>query len=345
MTDSQWNRLLSVIKGGIRGPLETGFIIDSPWVPSWYGVEIGEYCWNEQLWFDANLKAVEMFPECLFMPGFWVEFGMCTEPSAFGSKCRFPANEFPHAEKVITDISQVKDIVEPNAATDGLLPFALSRMEWARPRMEEKGHKIRFSVSRGPLNIASFLMGTTEFLMAMKTDPELVHSLLGKITSFLVKWHDLQRQSFDSIEGIFLLDDIVGFIGRDDFVEFGMPYLKELYSVDAKVKFFHNDAPCEQSIGYYPEIGINLYNPGVQCNVNKLKELSRGRLTILGNIAPRDVLAAGTADDVTRAVKMLISETSDKSRWILSCGGGVPPGVSTDNIKALIAATHGASAS
>jgi hypothetical protein len=38
---------------------------------------------------------------------------------------------------------------------------------------------------RGPLNIASFLMGTTEFLMAMLTDPELVEILLRKITEFL----------------------------------------------------------------------------------------------------------------------------------------------------------------
>jgi len=344
MTDSQWDKLVAVINGEIRRPLETGFIIDSPWLPNWYGAEIGEYFWNQDVWFDANCRAVETFPECFFLPGFWVEFGMCTEPSAFGSKCRFPANEFPHAEKVITDISQVKDLFEPNPATDGLLPFALSRMKWARPRMEGKGHKIRFSVSRGPLNIASFLMGTTEFLMAMKTDPELVHCLLAKITSFLRKWHDLQRQSFDSIEGIFLLDDIVGFIGREDFLEFGMPYLKELYSVDAKVKFFHNDAPCEQSIACYPDIGINLYNPGIQCSVSSLREMSSGKLAILGNIPPRDVLANGSPGEVVLAVKSLISGTSDKSGWIMSCGGGVPPGVSSENIKAFIDATRFASA-
>ena len=32
---------------------------------------------------------------------------------------------------------------------------------------------------------------------------------------------------------------------------------------DVAVKFFHNDAECAKSIGYYPEIGINLYNPGI----------------------------------------------------------------------------------
>ncbi|MDO9154543.1 MAG: hypothetical protein Q7U47_12720 [Paludibacter sp.] len=42
----------------------------------------------------------------------------------------------------------------------------------ALPAIESAGHKIRFSVSRGPLNVASFLMGTTEFLTLMMMDPE-----------------------------------------------------------------------------------------------------------------------------------------------------------------------------
>ena len=336
MTDIQWAELLAVLRCEKRKNLPTGFIVDSPWLPKWYGVEIGDYFWNEQVWFDANKKAVETFPETMFFPGFWAEFGMCTEPSAFGSKCSFPANELPYAERIINDVSQINDLKEPNPSTDGFLPLTLSRMKWARPRMEGMGHKIRFSVSRGPLNVASFLMGTTEFLMAMKTDPDLTHNLLRKITSFLKNWHALQAQTFDSIDGMFVLDDIVGFIGEDDFKEFAMPYLKDIYSPAVSVKLFHNDAPCEQSVRHYPEIGINLYNPGIQTSVNMIKELTSGKMTILGNIPPRDVLAGGTPDDVRKAVQSLVSETTDKSRWILSCGGGVPPGVTTENMRAFL---------
>ena len=44
-----------------------------------------------------------------------------------------------------------------------------------RKRIEDMGHRIRFSVSRGPFNIAAFLMGMTEFLMALKTSPAPIH--------------------------------------------------------------------------------------------------------------------------------------------------------------------------
>jgi uroporphyrinogen decarboxylase len=340
MTDRQWNDLLAVLRGELRQPPPVGFIIDCPWLPGWQGLDIADYLSSETLWFETNRKAIETFPDVWFLPGFWSEFGMCTEPSAFGSRCVFPRNEFPFADKIITDAGQIADLKVPNPATDGLLPFMLNRLRWARPRIEDLGHKIRFSVSRGPLNVATFLMGTTEFLMALKTDPEPVHRLLRVITDFLKQWHALQRETFPTIDGMLMLDDIVGFMGEPDFVEFGLPYFRELYDVKVAVKFFHNDAPCAKSIKYYPDLGINLYNPGVQTSLTEMRQLSGHQLTILGNIPPRDVLAQGTPDDVRAAVKKLLAEVKDPLRLILSCGGGVPPGVTTANLQAFLQAAR-----
>jgi uroporphyrinogen decarboxylase len=336
MNDEQWNNLLAVLDGKLHRPTPSGFIIDSPWLPGWYGVEIADYISSETIWFEANRRVIETFPEVWFLPGFWSEFGMCTEPSAFGARCIFPRNEFPFAEKIIDSVEQITDLRIPDPQTDGLCPLMISRLRWARPRIEDLGHRIRFSVSRGPLNIASFLMGATEFLMALKTDPGVMHRLLDIITDFLKRWHELQRATFPSIDGILILDDIVGFVGEDDFVEFALPYLRELYAADVAIKFFHNDAPCAKSIRYYPEIGINLLNPGIQTPLADLRSLSDHRLTILGTIPPRDVLAGGTSDDVRSAVRQLLELTPDRSRLVLSCGGGMPPGVTTENIRAFL---------
>jgi len=341
MTDKQWHELLAVVNGEPQTSPPVAFIIDSPWLPNWFGIDILDYFTSEERWFQANRKAIKTFPDVTFLPGFWSEFGMCTEPSAFGAKCVFHQNEFPFADRMIREVAQIDDLAEPNVATDGLLPFMLNRLKSVRPRLEDMGHKIRFSVSRGPLNIATFLMGTTEFLMALKTDPDQAHKLLRIITSFLKKWHALQRETFPTIDGMFLLDDIVGFLGEEDFKQFGLPCFKELYADGGTVKFFHNDAQCAKSIGYYPEIGINLYNPGIFDALAELRRMSNNRLTILGNIPPRDVLAKGSPADVRTAVQKLMSETPDKSKLILSCAGGMPPGVSTENIRAFIEAARG----
>jgi uroporphyrinogen decarboxylase len=52
-------------------------------------------------------------------------------------------------------------------------------------------------------------------------------------------------------------------------------------------------------------------------------------------------LAAGTPEQVRQAASTLLNELNDTSRFILSCAGGMPPGVTTENIKALLQARLG----
>ncbi len=338
MTDKQWNDLIDIAAGKKRDHYTPGFIIDCPWLPGWYGIDILDYFTNDQLWLEANLKALETFPEVIFLPGFWSEYGMCTEPSAFGAKCIYWRNEFPFAEKTIHAAEDIHSLKKPNPETDGMLPFMLNRLIRNRPAIESAGHKIRFSVSRGPLNIASFLMGTTELLTSMMMEPEAVHKLMRLITDFLKDWHRLQKEAIPTIDGIMMLDDIVGFVGEDEFLEFGFPYLKELYSMDAAVKLFHNDADCTMSVKHYPAMGVNLYNPGTHMNVAEMMEVTENRMTILGNIPPRDVLAAGSPEDVKKVTLDMLALVKNPDRLMPSCGGGMPPKVITENIRAFIEA-------
>lgn len=336
MKDSQWKLVLDTVAGNPRQGLEAAFIIDSPWLPNWHGVNIVDYFASEQIWLEAHEHALREFPNVTFLPGFWSEFGMCTEPSAFGARARFPINEFPFAEPVIRDVSDIDRLPDPEPESDGLLPFVLARLRHAAPRIEALGHKIRFSVSRGPMNIASFLMGTTEFLLLLRTDPDVAHALLNKINELLKRWHLLQREALPTIDGIFVLDDLVGFVGEADFLEFGLPYLRDLFDAPVSVKFFHNDADCRASVKHYPAAGINLYNPGSHLSVAQILERTEGRLAVLGGIPPRDVLADGSPEDVRKAVEQVVAETPERNQWLPSCNGGMPPGVTTENLRAFL---------
>lgn len=263
---------------------------------------------------------------------------MCTEPSAFGVRCTFTANEFPYAHKIINTADDVDALQIPNPKTDGMLPFILNRLKLAQPKIEAAGHKIRFAVARGPLNIASYLMGSTEFLMMMMMQPEKAELLMKKITAFLKDWLQLQMETFPSIDGIFMLDDIIGFIGEEEFKTFGLPYFKQLYDANVAVKFLHNDAPCKVSAPFLPEMGVNLFNMGFDVTLSELKLATQNKVALVGNIPPRDVLASGTAADVAKAATDLVHSVSDTSKILFSCGGGMPPGVTTENIRAFIQA-------
>lgn len=336
MTDEQWSALLGIIKGERSQQLPVGFIIDSPWLPNWAGMKILDYYSSDDLWFSANLKAMTQFPDAIFLPGFWSEYGMCTEPSAFGARCSFPANEFPHPHKVIDSVDDIRNLTIPDPRTDGLLPFVLNRLKLAEPKIKAAGHSIKFAVARGPLNIASYLMGLTEFMLIMMEQPDETKILLSKVTSFLKDWLRVQMETFPSIDGVFLLDDIIGFVGEREFRNFGLPYLKDLFDVDVAVRFFHNDAACRVSAPFLLEMGVNLFNMGFDISLNELKSLTQNKITLLGNIPPRDTLAGGTVEEVRETTLSLLNNVEEESRVIFSCGGGMPPEVSTTNLNAFI---------
>jgi len=106
------------------------------------------------------------------------------------------------------------------------------------------------------------------------------------------------------------------------------------------VKFFHNDAQGLVCAPFLDKIGVNLFNFSFEHSLAEMKARTGGHVTLLGNIPPRDVLAQGTPEDVRKSVKAAIEPLRDRSRIILSCGGGIPPQVPTANLQAFLRASE-----
>ncbi len=292
MTDSQWQQLLRVLDGELVGPLPVGLIIDSPWLAGWHGVSVMDYFSDDEAWLAANFEAARRFPEVLFLPGFWAEYGMCTEPSAFGCQCVFPENELPFARKSLFDYAEIDRIKKPDCRTDGLCPFAVKRLRRARGAIERAGHRVRVAASRGPMNIATYLLGHTELLIGLKTEPAQIHKLLRIVTDFVCDWLRCQAAEFPSIDGILVLDDLIGFVGEADFREFVLPYFQQIAAcLDVRLKALHNDCHGLVTARLLGEMGFNLFNFSFEHSLDEMRRLAGPEVTLLGNIPPRDVLA------------------------------------------------------
>lgn len=342
MTEGEWRTILDSISGLEPGKVPAGLIVDSPWIPGYCGVDTIDYYSDEGVWLACQDRIYADFPGLLLFPGDWVEFGMASEPSSFGCPMHFFHDQTVGIGHLITssdDLDSLDNLAVPDPERDGLMPLVLSKIRHLRGPLKDRGREMKMVASRGPLNIAGFLMTIPEFCVAVKTDPERVHRLLDKTTELVIRWLTAQAEAAGGVEGILLLDDICGFFSEEEYLEFAHPRLKRIFDCfSVPVKMFHNDNFGNRytTFPYIAELGVNLFNFSHMADIGEAHRLLGPSVAILGNLPPLDLLTRGTPTEIIGAGKKLLAERPKSARLILSAGGGASPGMPGENLRAMM---------
>ena len=341
MTDEQWKKVKQFAACEPVDEVPLGLIVDSPWIPGYCGVSTIDFYANERTWLKCHEKIKADFPDTYFFPDYWMEIGMAAEPSAYGCRPRFFPNQPVSSDHLIEDpddIDQICDLPVPNPKKDGLMPLAIEKYKSVKDILHDKGEKIRMVCSRGPLNIASFLMSVPAFCMALKIYPDEMHKIIKNTTTLVKNWLEAQMEVLDYVDGIMVLDDLCGYMSEDDYLEFGQPYLKEIFGqFDVPVKMFHNDnfGNTYATFPYIEDAGINIFNFSFKADINVAREKLGDKVCILGNIPPLDVLTEGTPEQCAEAATKLLNAYGSKQGLILSAGGGASMGMPKENFLAV----------
>jgi uroporphyrinogen decarboxylase len=194
--------------------------------------------------------------------------------------------------------------------------------------------------ARGPLCTAGFVRGTTHFMIDLVENPEGAHKLIDLCTRVVIDWLKAQHKAMgDTVESIFILDDIVGFINEEHYMEFAHPYLKRICDAFPKewVKVYHNDAEVDACLDHLPDAGFHVLNWGKQKDIREVKRRVGDRMCLMGNVNPLEIGVRGTPDEVKEAT-LDVLEGSGGEGIILSVGGGTSPGMPRENIVAMLEA-------
>lgn len=340
MRAEQWQHFKEAAKLRIPGRVPISLIIDSPWIPGYAGIKHIDYYFDQEVWFKSNLRIVEEFPEVIVFPSWWVEYGMAIEPSALGGKVRFPEGQTPSELPMLFHLEDLDQLSEINCDTDGLMPAALRQYRTQMPRILAAGYTLPVVAARGPLALAVFLRGLTPFMMDITDNPAGVHKLLTFTTNAAIQWLKTQAEAVgSSVEGILVLDDIVGFLSRKHYDEFAHPYLKKVFSSfpPAWVKVYHNDARIDPFLEALPDVGFDVLHWSHKLDLSEVRRRTGGKICLMGNVPPLEVGVRGTAEEVKSATLALLQKAG-REGFVLSLGGGVSPGMPAANIRAMIAA-------
>ncbi|MFQ3549936.1 MAG: uroporphyrinogen decarboxylase family protein [Armatimonadota bacterium] len=205
MTDKNWKKFVDIVRNRTTFDVAACLIIDSPWLPSFAGCDTKEYLFIQERWIDTNIKVLNRFPDMIFLPGNWVEFGLVIEPSAFGCPVKWWKDTPPTASHIISDTSQISNLKVPNPQTEGLMPVALQMQSYLEPKMAELGYPTRMVAARGPLAVASQLRGVTELLVDIKIEPDAVHALINLCTESAISWRKHKKKTWIKLKEYYFL--------------------------------------------------------------------------------------------------------------------------------------------
>ncbi len=336
MTPAQWDIIQRSARLESFPQTPTALIVDSPWIPGYLGISTLDYLTLPEVWLKANLQVEQAFPGIIFLPGFWVEMGMCAEPSAFGSRISFYTCKTPSAHAMWSAVEDIPDLSQPNPRTDGLMPVILNYYRHLEPRVKDAGQVIKIVAARGPLTVAAHLLGVSNFLLGLKTEPAATQRLLRTTTTLVKDWLDAQAEALSGVEGVLLLDDLAGFLSPKDYQAFAHPCLKEIFNAFPRaVKIFHNDTDNPVSFRFLKDLGIHILNFTHLQPLPKVRELAGPDICLLGNVPPLEVLVRGTPQQVAHAAAECLRAHPSRRGLILSAGGGTSPGTPGENVAAL----------
>jgi uroporphyrinogen-III decarboxylase len=338
-----WNRFTEAARLGDPKPLPVALIVDSPWLPGYAKIDTRDYFLFPEKWLEINKSLLTRFPDVAWIPGFWVEYGMAAEPSAFGARIRFYPDRPPSIEPLAKDLDFWSGVKPADPQQDGLMPLVLRLYRVMDERLAAEGLGIHAVAARGPMTVASWLSGITPLLMEVALDPGKVGALLDTVTTTIIRWLHAQLDVLRNPEAVLLLDDVVGMVSKEHYETIVHPRLRRIFDeFDGLIRIYHNDTPCPHLAQSLAEANFDVFNFSHEMDAGEIKSRMGHRVALMGNVAPLDLGVRGTPEQVLHSAQEVARKCAGGG-LILSFGGGVSPDTPPENIDALVQAARSAS--
>ena len=326
--------------------IPVALIADSPWIPGYCGHTFIDYYANNRIFIEDNRKIAKDFPDAIFVPSWWVEYGMTAEPSGFGCPMCYFDDNLPHLHPLTEDLDKAEEIFkalqQPDPKTDGVMPFLLNQQRMYEPYMKEDGEEVYMVCARGPFTVASHIFTVTQLLMLMMINPDAAANLLNKTTQMVIDWLKAQLENVKTAKAIMVLDDVCGYFSPEDFQTLCQPYMQKVFDAFPEYRhFFHNDFTSDSCYPHLEQMGVNAFNFTYKVDIAEARKLAGKNVVLMGNVPPM-LLVTETPERVYAETKKIIENyvaaNGSHHGLLLSTGGGLPMGAKKECIDALIQA-------
>ena len=194
----------------------------------------------------------------------------------------------------------------------------------------------------GPFSLAGRLTDVTEAMIYCYEEPEMMHAVLEKASSFLIEYVKAYKAA--GANGIVMAEPLAGLLSPDLAQEFSAQYVKKINEAvrsDDFIVIYHNCGNTAiLTIDSILSTGSDAYHFGNAIDMEEMLAHIPEDVIAMGNIDPAGVLRNGTPEKVKQATAALLQACGGHKNFVISSGCDIPPATPWENIDAFFEAVQ-----
>ncbi len=256
------------------------------------------------------------------------------EAEAFGSKVRFSDDEVPTVVGSIISSEEEADALKVPEIGVGRTQIYIDAIEKSVKLIEDRPV---FAGVIGPFSLAGRLMDVSEAMIYCYDEPDMVHTVLGKVTDFLIKYINAYKAV--GANGVLIAEPLAGLLSPALEEEFSCEYVKKIVEATQTDEFlvaYHNCGNCTiQQIDSIAQNGCRMMHFGNAIDMAEMMKKIPSDIIAMGNVDPAGQFRGGTPESVKAATIELLEKCGSYPNFVVSSGCDIPPLSPWENIQAF----------
>jgi uroporphyrinogen decarboxylase len=302
----------------------------------WHGkYTYEEFCQDGNKIFEVYKAAIEHFD----YDWAWVQIDDCFEFEPIGVGVKGEGNILRGTYKYLpANRDTLVNVRHMDPYKDGRIPEKLKALEKLKAYF---GDTVLVTGScAAPFSAVGLMWGIDESMTLMLTDAELLHEAMECWKEFYVKYIKAQKDA--GADAIWLGDcnAFSSMVSVDLYNEHILPVTKELIGYCEKeldiIMWLHNSEILVDHVRSHIPLGYSFENIGPDADIKEIREATKGKVPISGNIDPIKVLWQGTPELVEREVERIMKTCKEGGGFIFSSGEMIPRQTPEENMIAMM---------
>jgi len=310
----------------------------------WHGkYDYETFCQDGDKMFEVFRASIDRFD----YDWAWVQVDDCFEFEPAGVECRGEGNILRATRGYLPATREsLAGLPRLDPEKDGRMPEKLKAIRKLR---EHYGETVLICGSlAAPFSAVGLTWGIEQSLLLLLDDPDLLHDAMEYWKEFYKRYVKAQKEAgahavwlgdcnaFSSMLPVPLYNEHVLGITREL-----VQYCEK--DLDVLVWLHNSEVKKEHVLAHLP-LGVSVENIGPAGDMRELREATRGRMPLSGNLDPIEVLWRGTPEQIERDVTRIMEICKPGGAYVFNTGEMNPRQVPEENMDACMATAKKVSA-